>query len=191
VVSSFSFKYPLNIESSDSGTNCGVRVDEDGDLIVCRKADKIQEEGIIAIGKVLCIDLICSKEMLIIIHDIKVKFSLCLKHTCRHTFLTSALHSSEWSASCSRYLTPCILCVGDWFECGGALRKIVLQKLMSFVWKGWPKDKSMMIQMFHVSFRDEITYAYDLLLKGNRCNRWMVSSSVVDEKDIEGNNTCK
>ncbi|KDR21190.1 methyltransferase-like protein 22 isoform X2 [Zootermopsis nevadensis] len=49
VVSRFSFKYPLNIEYSHSDKNCGVRIDEDGDLIVCRKADKIQEEGIIEI----------------------------------------------------------------------------------------------------------------------------------------------
>jgi hypothetical protein len=80
VVSRFSFKYPLDTESSVSDTDCGVRVDEDGDLIVCRKADKIQKEGIITIGKVLYIDHIHSKEMLIIMHDIKVKFSLCLKH---------------------------------------------------------------------------------------------------------------
>lgn len=63
VVSRFSFKYPLNIEYSHSDKNCGVRIDEDGDLIVCRKADKIQEEGIIEIGKWLCIDNTCSKEM--------------------------------------------------------------------------------------------------------------------------------
>jgi hypothetical protein len=61
VVSIFSFKYPVNIESSDSGTNCGVMVDEDGDLIVCRKADNVQKEGIIMIGKVLWIDHICSE----------------------------------------------------------------------------------------------------------------------------------
>jgi hypothetical protein len=30
-------------------------MDEDGDLIVCRKADDTQKEGIVAIGKVLCI----------------------------------------------------------------------------------------------------------------------------------------
>jgi hypothetical protein len=30
-------------------------MDEDGDLILCRKADEIQKEGIIAIGNVLCI----------------------------------------------------------------------------------------------------------------------------------------
>jgi hypothetical protein len=28
-------------------------MDEDGDLIVCRKPDSIQKEGVIAIGKVL------------------------------------------------------------------------------------------------------------------------------------------
>jgi hypothetical protein len=31
-------------------------MDEDGDLIVCRKPDSIQKEGVIAIGKVLHID---------------------------------------------------------------------------------------------------------------------------------------
>jgi len=60
LVSRFSFKYPLNTESSESATNCGVMVDEDGDLIVCRKVDKVQKEGIIAIGKALCKDHICS-----------------------------------------------------------------------------------------------------------------------------------
>lgn len=53
VVSRFSFKYPPNIQSSECGTNCGVVMDEDGDLIVCRKPDLIQKEGVIAIGKVL------------------------------------------------------------------------------------------------------------------------------------------
>ena len=55
VVSRFSFKYPLSIESSESGRNCRVMMDEDGDLLVCRKADDTQKEGIVAIGKVLCI----------------------------------------------------------------------------------------------------------------------------------------
>jgi len=55
VVSRFPFKYPLSIESSESGTKCGVIVDEDGDLILCRKSDVIQKEGIIAIGNVFCI----------------------------------------------------------------------------------------------------------------------------------------
>lgn len=49
VVSRFSFTYTLNIESSECGTNCGVVMDEDGDLIVCRKPDLIQKEGVIAI----------------------------------------------------------------------------------------------------------------------------------------------
>lgn len=56
MVSRFSFKYTLNVESSECGTNCGVVMDEDGDLIVCRKPDLIQKEGVIAIGKVLHID---------------------------------------------------------------------------------------------------------------------------------------
>ena len=55
VVSRFAFKYPLSIESSEFGTKCGVTVDEDGDLILCRKSDVIQKEGVIAIGNVLCI----------------------------------------------------------------------------------------------------------------------------------------
>jgi len=55
VVSRFAFKYPLSIESSESGTKCGVTVDEDGDLILCRKSDVIQKEGIIAVGNVLYI----------------------------------------------------------------------------------------------------------------------------------------
>ncbi|XP_023705973.1 methyltransferase-like protein 22 isoform X3 [Cryptotermes secundus] len=49
VVSRFPFKYALNIESSECGTNCGVMMDEDGDLIVCRKPVLMQKEGIIAI----------------------------------------------------------------------------------------------------------------------------------------------
>jgi hypothetical protein len=53
VVSRFSFKCPPNIQSSECGTNCGVMMDEDGDLIVCRKPNSIQKEGVIAIGKVL------------------------------------------------------------------------------------------------------------------------------------------
>lgn len=55
VVSRFAFKYPFSIESSESGTKCGVTVDEDGDLILCRKSDVIQKEGIIAIGNVFYI----------------------------------------------------------------------------------------------------------------------------------------
>jgi hypothetical protein len=58
VVSRFAFKCPLSFESSESEMKYGVTVDEDGDLILCRKSDVIQKEGIIAIGNVLYVIII-------------------------------------------------------------------------------------------------------------------------------------